>query len=86
MLQVVKTQPDAPFRFGLTASRKVGGAVIRNRAKRRLREMVRHISKTYALSGADIVLIARPAAASHPFAAMQNDFLKALRALEVPGV
>src|SRR5690606_5688244 len=53
--------PDAlraaslPLRVGYTASRKVGKAVARNRAKRRLREAVRKIMPVYARDGLDYV-------------------------------
>src|SRR5262245_21753297 len=46
IMQILVTGEDAGFRLGLTASKKVGNAVIRNRAKRRLREMVRLFLKT----------------------------------------
>jgi ribonuclease P protein component len=69
------------FRLGLTASRKVGNAVIRNRAKRRLREMVRISGIT--VTGFDIVLIAKTAAASQDFAKMTAEFLKGLQGLGV---
>ena len=82
ILQLQK-RPDAPFRLGLTASRKVGNAVVRNRAKRRLREMVRLLLKEKTLSGFEIVLIAKTAAASADFAQMQSDLR---RGLEVLGV
>lgn len=53
-------QPEA--RVGLTVSRKVGGAVVRNRVKRWLREAVRH--ERGRLGGSvDVVLIAHPSAA-----------------------
>jgi ribonuclease P protein component len=53
-------------RVGVTAGRGVGGAVVRNRAKRLLREAVRrHVGHTR--SGWDIVLIARPALISAPW-------------------
>lgn len=71
------------FRLGLTASRKVGNAVVRNRAKRRLRELVRLFLKEHALSGLDLVLIAKTAAASQDFARLNEDFRKGLAALGV---
>lgn len=47
-------------RVGVTASRKVGGAVDRNRAKRLLREAARHLYPQFESAGWDIVLVARP--------------------------
>ena len=47
-------------RVGVTASRKVGGAVKRNRAKRLLREAARHLYPRLETEGWDVMLIARP--------------------------
>lgn len=47
-------------RVGVTASRSVGNAVQRNRAKRLLREAARHLYPEFASEGWDIMLIARP--------------------------
>jgi ribonuclease P protein component len=75
------------FRLGLTVSRKVGNAVTRNRAKRRLRELVRLMLQNAAearqLQGYDIVLIGRTAAATQDFAAMARDLRWALKKLGV---
>jgi ribonuclease P protein component len=60
-------------RFGVTAGRALGGAVRRNRAKRRLREALRTFMPRMA-SGQDVVLIARPALIE----AQWTDVLKAL--------
>lgn len=80
ILQTLRCDDAAPFRFGLTASRKVGNAVTRNRAKRRLREIVRLYCRDKSITGWEIVLIAKTAAASADFAQMQADFEKGLKA------
>ncbi len=82
ILQALKTDTSI-FRLGLTASRKVGNAVVRNRAKRRIREMVRLILKSRTLSGFDLVIICKTAATTHDFALMAADFEKGLIALKV---
>jgi len=75
------------FRLGLTVSRKVGNAIARNRAKRRLREMVRLMlqnnTETKQLAHYDIVLIGRTAGIDRDFAAMQRDLRWALKKLGV---
>ncbi|MDD2878142.1 MAG: ribonuclease P protein component [Acidiphilium sp.] len=73
VVQVLKTTPDATLRIGFTASRKVGNAVHRNRARRRLRAAVRLELGTRALAGADIVVIARKDTAKVDFARMRAD-------------
>jgi ribonuclease P protein component len=65
-------------RTGFTASRKVGGAVARNRAKRRLREAARAILPLYAREGHDYVLVARTATLTRPFAALLEDLATAI--------
>ena len=75
---------SSAFRFGLTASRKVGNAVVRNRCKRRLREVVRGFARMRAaanmpLAGFDVVIIARTCCATTDFATLQNDFDRAMR-------
>lgn len=72
-------------RVGYTASRKVGGAVLRNRAKRRLREVVRLLLPDLAQPGLDYVLIARQATAQRDFGLLQDDLRLALKRIKPPG-
>jgi len=69
---------------GFTATRKVGGAVIRNRAKRRLREAARALIPEYGLSGSDYVLIARMGTADRPWDRLLDDVKTVLTRLATP--
>ena len=60
-------------RVGLTVSTKLGHAVVRNRVRRRLREIVRHNASCLP-SGYDIVIVARTAAVEAEFAALEKSF------------
>ena len=71
------------LRLGLTASRKVGMAVLRNRARRRLRAAARDILSRHAKEGHDYVLIARAGTVQRPYAALVEDLRTALRRLGV---
>ncbi|MFV0385866.1 ribonuclease P protein component [Paracoccus sp. (in: a-proteobacteria)] len=80
LLQARDRGDDLPARVGFTCSKKVGNAVMRNRAKRRLREIARlHLVRT-ARPGWDYVLVGRPGATvSRDFAALCDDLSRALR-------
>ena len=83
ILQVAESpssEPQSPFRLGFTASRKVGGAVQRNRAKRRLRAAAASLLPLYGRERHDYVLLARTATLSRPFSALLEDFKQALDA------
>jgi len=69
-------------RLGLIASRRLGGAVIRNRAKRRIRELFRQGAAT-AVSGRtlDIVVIPRRELVNAPFAVLRSELNGAIRRL-----
>jgi ribonuclease P protein component len=69
---------DAPPRVGFTASRRVGIAVLRNRARRRLKEAVRRIMGDHAAPG-DYVVIARRATIGRAFPDLVGDLETALR-------
>lgn len=83
MLALRREDKDTPFRLGLTVSRKVGNAVVRNRAKRRLREMVRLCALVKKLCGVDIVLISKASASERDFSLMKQDFLQGLEKLGI---
>jgi ribonuclease P protein component len=66
-------------RVGFTATRKIGNAVTRNRAKRRMRAAAAELLPLYGRERHDYVLIARNATASRPFAALLGDLTDVLR-------
>jgi ribonuclease P protein component len=68
----------AAIRVGFTATRRIGGAVVRNRAKRRLREAARLTMPALAKAGCDYVLIARGGVASRPWPQLLDDVKSAL--------
>ena len=69
---------DAAVRVGFTTSRKVGNAVQRNRARRRLRELARLTLPSVAKSGCDYVFIGTKATIDYPFAKMQQELINLL--------
>ena len=78
-LQIRHRGDEAPPRVGYTCSKKVGNAVARNRAKRRLREIARLILPTHGRPGWDYVLVGkREATAAREFAALKGDLIAAL--------
>ncbi len=80
LLQARARDDDGPPRIGFTCSKKIGNAVARNRAKRRLREVARHVLPALARPGWDYVLVGRPeATATRPFDTLCDDLGRALR-------
>ena len=75
---------DATIRIGFTATRKVGGAVVRNRCKRRLREAARAVVAQYGAAGSDYVFIARQGTADRPWDRLLDDVKSALTRLATP--
>jgi ribonuclease P protein component len=70
---------DGTARVGFTATRKIGGAVVRNHAKRRLRAAARALLPLYARERHDYVLIARSATVTRNYAALLDDLAGALQ-------
>jgi len=85
LLQGRERNEGDTIRVGFTASKKVGNAVTRNRAKRRLRALAREILPGAGHPGWDYVLVARAeATVSHPFEDMKKDLLRALERVHTP--
>jgi ribonuclease P protein component len=69
---------DSAPRLGITVSKKVGGAVIRNRMKRRFRALGRDIIAAYGIAGADHVLIGRREGIERDFTSLKSEMVAAL--------
>jgi ribonuclease P protein component len=78
MIEARRRAGDGPIRLGLTASKKVGNAVQRNRARRRLREAARQLLPELGLPGVDYVLVARQHTPDAPWAGLLDDVRNAL--------
>lgn len=73
---------SSQVRIGFTASKKIGNAVLRNRAKRRLRALAREVLHPVARPGWDYVLVARPnETVTRSYADLQADLAEALRSV-----
>lgn len=69
-------------RLGITASTKLGHAVVRNRARRRLREVYR-LNADKLRTGYDIILVARSRTAAMPWRDLNDTFLRLCRKLDL---
>lgn len=71
------TLPDR-VRLGVTVTKKIGNAVIRNRMKRRFRALARELLPAHGIAGADHVLIGREGGIERDFAALRDELVAAL--------
>ncbi len=69
---------DIAKRLGITVTKKIGNAVIRNRMKRRFRALARDVIVTDGAAGADHILIGRAGGVERNFAVLRADLAKAL--------
>lgn len=76
-----RSPPRATAGVGFTATKKVGGSVVRNRARRRLREAVRALLPGLGVAGVDYVVVARQETGTAPWPRLLDDIEKALISL-----
>lgn len=69
---------DSTMRLGITVTRKIGGAVIRNRMKRRFRSLARELLPESGVAGADHVLIGRAGGVERDFSKLRDELRQAL--------
>jgi len=82
VLLVREREDDDPtMRLGITVTKKIGGAVVRNRMKRRFRALAREILPSSGIQGADYVLIGRAGGIERPFADLSAELSRALAKL-----
>jgi ribonuclease P protein component len=75
----VRRSTEPVTRIAVTASRAIGSSVLRNRARRRVREAFRHELSANPSSGVDILVSVRPEAVATPFATLASDAASVLR-------
>ena len=77
-LQALRQPMPDPPRFGLTVTKKEGGAVERNRIRRRLKEALRIVASLHARDNHDYVIVGRKDVLHARFAEIQNELVRAL--------
>jgi ribonuclease P protein component len=73
---------DPIMRIGYTVTKKIGGAVVRNRMKRRFRALALELLPAGGIQGADHVLIGRAGGVERDFGDLRAELVKALRKLQ----
>jgi ribonuclease P protein component len=79
VLQALTRTDNEPARIGFTVTKKIGGAVVRNRTRRRLKEAARLELREHVLSGVDLVVIGRDSTRARTFGELRDDLRRALR-------
>lgn len=77
-------ETEGPLRVGFTATKKLGNAVVRNRAKRRLREAARALLPQHGVPGSDYVFIARMGTTERAWDRLLDDVKSTLTRLATP--
>ncbi len=72
---------DSLRRVGFTVTKKIGNAVVRNRMKRRFRELARDVIAAQGAAGSDHILIGRAGGIDRAFATLRADLVKAVAKL-----
>jgi ribonuclease P protein component len=72
---------NSAMRLGITVTKKIGGAVVRNRMKRRFRALARELLPQSGFAGADHILIGRAGGVERPFDQLRIELDKALAKL-----
>jgi ribonuclease P protein component len=86
LVLLVRPNEGQGLRYGITVTKRIGNAVVRNRMKRRFRALVREILPEHGMADADHVLIGREGGVERDFALLRSELLAALgRAKEGKG-
>jgi ribonuclease P protein component len=75
---LARPNESAGMRFGITVTKKIGNAVVRNRMKRRFRALLREVLPAHGLPGSDHVLIGRDGGIERDFASLREELVAAL--------
>jgi len=78
VVYVMKNQQTAKMRVGVSASKKLGGAVVRNRLRRRVKEIVR-LHAEHIAPGHDFIIIVRKPAVDMEYKEMEKSLVHALK-------
>jgi ribonuclease P protein component len=75
---LARANGGAGMRYGITVTKRIGNAVVRNRMKRRLRALVREVLPVHGMADTDHVLIGREGGIERDFSALRDELVAAL--------